>query len=175
MNKQEKIDAARSLSDSLKGVTTVVVTDYKGLNVKSVTDLRRRLTQKKVHFKVVKNTLARRSFQEMGLKDLLPYLKESSAIAFTDSDAVSCAKILVEFSKDNDKLKLKAGWLTGKLIPVEGIKALADLPSREVLLAQVAYGMQSPIAGFVRVLAGPLGQLVRVVEAVRKKKSEQSS
>jgi|SRR5581483_4320656 len=171
MNKQEKDETLKELKNSLQGATSVVVTDYKGLKVSEVTELRRRLTQKQVHFRVVKNTLAKLGFQETGLKELVPHLKESTAIAYTDGDAVACAKILVDFNKSHENLKLKGGWLTGKIISKEEVKELAMLPGREVLLARVAGGVQAPIAGFVRVLAGPLTKLVRALEEVRKKKA----
>lgn len=147
----------------------VVLTDYRGLNVAEVTELRSKLREAGVEFKVLKNTLTRRAANEVGIEGLDPYLEGPTAIAFGVNDPVSPAKILAEFAKAHKNLEIKAGILEGKVIDIEGVKALADLPSREELLAKALAGMQSPLYGFAGVLQANLRNLVYVLNAIKEK------
>ncbi len=169
-NLEEKQKKVKEFAESLKGVQTLVVTEYKGLNVAEVTELRRKLRQNKVNYCVVKNTLAKLSFDALGYKDLNPFLQNPVALAYTSTDPVSCAKVLVDFRKEHESLKLKAGWLNQKMMNLKEIEALAKLPSREVLLAKLACSLQGPLAGLARVLNGPPTKLVQVLDAIAKKK-----
>ena len=108
--------------------------------------------------------------REIGLDDLVPLLTGPTAVAFGYDDPVAPAKILSEFAKTNRDLELKGGVLEGKVLDVDGVKALAELPSREELLAQVVRGMQAPIAGLVNVLQGTIRNFVYALDAVRKQK-----
>lgn len=166
----EKVAVVNELADKLQRGQSVVLTDYRGLNVKSMTELRAKLREVGVEYKVVKNTLTLRAAQQIELEGLDELLVGPTAIAIGYDDPVSAAKVLTEFAKSNNALEVKGGVLEGRVIGVDEINALADLPSREELLAQVLRGMQSPIAGFAAVLQGTINKLVYVLEAVRKEK-----
>jgi len=168
----EKQPIVQELKEKLEQASGMVIVDYRGLNVAQATELRKRLREAGVEYRVIKNTLARLACREIGLIDLEPYLEGPNAIAFGLTDPVAPAKILSEFAKDNKQLEIKAGVVDGKVIDVDGVKALADLPPREVLLAKVLGGMQAPLYGFANVLQGNLRNLVYVLEAIRKKKEE---
>lgn len=172
MARPEKVAAVEELAEKLKKSQGVILTDYRGLTVKEMTELRSQLRQAGVEFKVVKNTLTLLAARKAEIEGLEPVLEGPTAIAIGYDDPVVAAKTISEFAKKNDKLQVKAGVLTGKVIDVDGVKALADLPSREQLLAQVLRGMQGPISGLVNVLHGTLRNLVYVLEAVRKQKEE---
>jgi large subunit ribosomal protein L10 len=109
---------------------------------------------------------------EMGLSELDQYLEGPTALAFSQDDPVAPAKILIKYAKEFKKLEIKGGVLEGKVVDLEAVKSLADLPSREELLAQVLRGMQSPMAGFAGVLSGTLRNFVYVLDAVRQQKAE---
>ncbi len=161
----------QEIKGKLETAKGVVLADYRGLNVAQVTQLRSQLRNAGVEYKVVKNTMTRLAAAELGLEGLNPYLEGPTAIAFGIDDPVAPAKILSEFAKTNKALEIKAGVLEGKVIGFDGVKALADLPSREVLLSKVLGGMQAPLYGFANVLQGNLRNLVGVLEAIRKQKA----
>ena len=170
-NIQAKEPVVQDIKVKLEASQGAVLADYRGLNVAEVTELRNKLREAGVEFKVVKNTLTRIAAHQIGLEGLDPYLEGPTAIAFGADDPVAPAKILSEFAKTHKDLELKAGVLEGKVIDLEGIKALANLPAREVLLAKVLGGMQAPMYGFAGVLQGTLRSLVYALNAVREKKA----
>lgn len=174
MARPEKVAAVQEVVDKIGRAKALVLTDYRGLNVKSMTELRRTLTQAGVEYKVVKNTLTLRAAKESGIEGLDSILTGPTAIAFGYEDEVVAAKLLAEFAKTHKQLELKAGVLEGKVLSAQDVKALADLPSKEVLLAKLLGSMQSPISGFVNVLQGNIRNLVYALEAVRKLKEEQA-
>jgi len=150
--------------------TAGVVTHYRGLSVAQMGDLRRRLHQADVSLQVVKNTLARRAAEGTDFKAAEELFTGPVAIAF-GKDPVGMAKAISDFAKENEALEIKGGVLEGKPIDAAGIKALASLPSREVLLAKMLGSMQSPISGFVRTLNEIPASFVRVLAAVRDQKA----
>lgn len=172
--KTEKVMAVAELKEKLSQAKSVVLGNNKGMSVAQVTKLRKELREAGVELKVAKNTLFRKAAEELGIEGLDQYLHGTTTIAFGMTDAVAPAKKLTEFfAKDKEpKFELKAGVLEGKVIDVKGIKALADLPSREVLLAQVVGGMQAPMYGFAGSLAGVLRKFAYAVDARRKQLEE---
>lgn len=168
----DKVAAVAEIKDKLSRAQSVVLADYRGLNVAQATELRKQLREAGIEYKVVKNTLTIIAARECGLDGLASLLTGPTAIAFGYDDPVAPAKILSEFAKANKDLELKGGVLDGQVMNVEDVKALADLPSREELLAQVLRGMQAPIAGFVNVLQGTIRNFVYALDAVRKQKEE---
>jgi large subunit ribosomal protein L10 len=167
--RQKKEIAVAELRQLLQKCPLAVLTDYRGLNVKAITALRVELRQLGIEYKVAKNTLTGLAAKELGLKGLDSYLEGPTAIAFGSKDPVAPAKILLNFAKTSKQLQIKAGILEGKVITPEGVKALADLPSREELLGRVLGGMKTPMYGLVNVLSAPMRNLVYVLEEVRKK------
>jgi len=157
---QEKKGIVKELSDKVKSAKSIVLADYRGLTVEQDTALRSALRKAGVDYKVVKNTLTRFAMKQNGYESIDSYLNGPTAMAISDTDPVAPAKVLSEFAKKYDKLELKAGIVEGRVIDVNGIKALADLPSREVLIARVLGGFNAPLSGFVNVLNGNIRGLV---------------
>jgi len=150
----------------------MIIEEDRGLDVQEVTQLRNAARDAVVEFKVLKNTLTARAAKELNITGLEQYLEGPNGFAFGYDDPVAPAKVLADFAKTHDELVIKGGLLTGKAIDAAGVRYLADLPARPVLLANVLRGMQAPIAGLVNVLNGSIRNLVYVLEAVRKQKEE---
>lgn len=159
------------ISEKMKAAKAIVFADHRGLTVEQDTELRNALRKAGVEYKVVKNTLTRFAAKESGLDGLDPFLNGPTAMASSAVDAVAPAKVLSEYVKKFDKLELKAGVVEGKIINVEGIKALADLPSREVLISKVLGSLNAPITGFVNVLNGNIRGLVVALNAIAEQKA----
>ncbi|CAM3585476.1 50S ribosomal protein L10 [Marinicrinis lubricantis] len=143
--KQQKVS---EVSEKLRDSASTVIADYRGLNVAQVTELRKTLREAGVEFEVLKNTLMRRATAETELTDLDEHLTGPTAVAFSKEDAVAAAKILSQFAKKNEHLKIKAGVVEGKVVSESEIKALADLPSREGLLSMLLSVLQAPVRNF---------------------------
>lgn len=176
----EKQAAVASLKEQLSNAKGAVLTGYKGLTVAQDMKLRAKLREAGVTYHVVKNTMLRIAADEIKLEGLDPVLNGTTALAVSTEDAVAPAKVIAEFIKENkledtEVLTIKAGVLDGKVIDVAEVKALAALPSREVLLAKVVGSMQAPISGLVNVLQGTIRNAVYVLEAVRAKKEKESA
>lgn len=174
MAKPEKVAAVAQIREDLAASQAVFVTDYRGLTVAQLTKLRRKLRDAGTEYRVVKNTLARRAAAEVDASVLESLLVGPSGVAFAKQDPVATAKVLNEFARETKIFEIRGGMLQGKLLTAEGVQALADLPPREVLLAQVVGGMQAPISGFVSVLQGTIRKLVYALDAVREKKAAAS-
>ena len=140
------------ITDKLKSAATVVVVDYRGLNVSQVTELRKTLRDAGIDFKVYKNSMSRRAAEAAGLEGLNEHLTGPNAIAFSNEDVVAPAKILNDFAKKNEKLEIKAGVIEGALASAEEVKALAELPSREGLLSMLLSVLQAPMRNFALAL-----------------------
>lgn len=145
---QKKKDVVSEIATKLRESKTTVVVDYRGLNVAEVTELRKQLREAGVEFKVYKNTLARRATAEVELTELDAQLVGPTAIAFGAEDAVAPAKVIHEFAKKHDALEIKAGVVEGRIVSVEEVKALAELPSREGLLSMLLSVLQAPMRNF---------------------------
>lgn len=169
--RSEKEATVSQVAEKFNKSQSVVLADYRGLNVLEVTELRKKLREAGVEYKVIKNTLTSRAAKAANIEGLDEYLSGPTALAFGYNDPVTPAKILATFAKDHKKLELKAGVLEGKIISTKAVTALAELPSREALLGQIAGLLQSPMRGLVTVLSGPLRNLAYATEAVRKQKA----
>lgn len=145
---EAKSQQVSEVASKLKDSSCVVVADYRGLNVKQVTELRKQLREAGVEFQVLKNTLVRRATANAELSELDEYLTGPTAIAFSKDDVVAPAKILADFAKKNDKLSVKAGVVEGRVVGVEQIQELASLPSREGLLSMLLSVLQAPVRNF---------------------------
>lgn len=166
MNKTEKQQVVDALAAQLKRARSVYVTDFAGLNVARVTDLRRRLRKAGVEYVVVKNTLARRALDGAGVAGLAHHLSGNTALAL-GPDASAAAKVLTDFAKEFQKPAVKGGVVEGRAVSPEQVKRLAQLPSREVLLAELGAAMQAPLAGFVGVLQSLLSNFAGALEALK--------
>ena len=174
MSTEAKIQAVQEISESLRGAQSVVLAEFKGLTVAQSQRLRADLRKQGVTFHVVKNTLLRRAAQDVGIAGLDPYLTGPTALAVSREDLVAPARVLAAFQRANKELTIKAGVLTGKVIDAAEVRSLAELPSREVLLARVAGGMQAPLYAIVSVLSAPLRNLAYGLDALAKQRAEAS-
>jgi large subunit ribosomal protein L10 len=165
MKRAEKEQLVSELRDKLTNAQSLYYTDFTGLNVKRMTELRRRLRKAGVEYVVIKNTLALRAVNESGLVG--ETLKGPTGLV-VGKDPVSAAKVLTEFAKEfEDKPSVKGGLLQGKKIDNAQLKRLASLPSREQMLADLGAGMQSPMAAFAGALNGLLYMFVGALDALK--------
>ena len=165
MKRTEKEKLVSDLRDKLSGSSSLYYTDFTGLNVKRMTELRRRLKRAGVEYVVIKNTLALRAVNESGLVG--ERLKGPTGLVL-GADPVAAAKVLSDFARENEqKPAVKGGLLEGKSIDSAQIKQLASLPSREQMLADLGAGLQSPMAAFVGALNGLLYMFAGALDALK--------
>lgn len=165
----EKEATVASLEERIARSKSIYLADFQGMNVEQATKMRRKLREANVEYIVAKNTLAKRALRARGVEGLDPFLEGPTGFAFGE-DEVAAAKVLAEIAKEFEKPSMKAAWVSGHLYDAEGIKTLALLPPREVLLGQVIGALRSPLQGFAGVLSGSLRQMVGVIDAIGKKK-----
>lgn len=170
ITRTKKEQILEELKGKFEDSAVSIFADYRGLNVAEATVLRRKLRDADCELRVAKNTLTSLAAKRLGLKGVDPYLKGTVAVIF-GKDPVAPAKILSEFIRENKKMEIKAGVLEGSILDAQSVKALADLPSREVLLSKALGGMQSPLYGFASVLQGTMRNFVYALEAVRQKRA----
>ena len=165
----EKAKIVTEIRARLEKSSGIVLADYRGLTVAEDTKLRIKMREAGIEYRVMKNTMIKRAADQAGLQALDTYLEGPTAIAFSE-DPVAPAKVLSEFMKTHRKYSIKAGIVEGKIVDADGVKALADLPSREILLSMVLRGIQVPLTGMANVLQGPIRKLGYALEEVRKLK-----
>ena len=169
---EAKLEKVRFLEAKFTDAKAAVLSDYCGLNVQEMSELRGMLRQADVELHVVKNTLARRAVESTHLKPLAEYVKGPIAVALTLDDAVGMAKVLSDYSKKEPKLDMRVGMVEGRVLTAEQLAQVANLPPREVLLAQMLGAMQNPLAGLVGVLHGTLRQLLYALVAIKEAKGQ---
>ena len=174
LNRQEKAAVIEEITGQLASAQAVVVAEYRGLSVESVTQLRKDARAAGVYLRVLKNTLAKRAIAGTAFEGLSSKMA-GPLIYGISADPVAAAKVLVNFAKTNDKLVLTGGVLPGQVMGADGVKALATMPSREELLSKLLGTMQAPIATFVRTLNEVPTKFVRGVAAVRDQKESQAA
>ena len=168
MKRTEKQELVNELSQKIKGAKALYYTDFTGLNVKRMTDLRRRLRKAGVEYVVIKNTLALRAVNESGLVG--ERLRGPTGVVI-GTDPVAAAKVLTDFARENDqKPGIKGGMFDGKSIDTAQVKRLATMPSREQMLAELGAGLMSPLAAFAGALSGMMYQMVGALEALRQQR-----
>jgi large subunit ribosomal protein L10 len=167
---EDKKRIAQDLKERFEKSKVIIVTDYKGLNVTSINALRRKLREADVEYKVVKNSLLIRAAKDTDVAQLNEFFKGPSAIAISYDDPVAPAKVLTEFAKESKALEIKAGVMGDQMLDMSAIKALSDLPSREVLLGQVLSAMNGVPTAFVRALNDNIGRFLNVLTAIKDQK-----
>lgn len=165
-----KTQNVEEIKEKIKDAESIILVDYRGLDVEQLTQLREQYRKAGVEYKVYKNTMMRFAFKDSGFEGFNEYLKGPSAVAFGYDDPVQAAKITSEFAKDNENLEIKAGIVDGKIIGIDQVNDLASLPSKEVLIAQALGGFNAPIQGFANVLQGTIRSLAIVLNAVAETK-----
>jgi len=166
----QKKQIAEDLQGRFEKSVIVILTDYKGLDVSAMNDLRRKLREANAEYQVVKNSLLVRASEGNDVALIKDQFKGPSAIAMSYDDPVAPAKVLADFAKDNNKFEVKVGVLNGKIIDFAGIKALSSLPSREVLLAQVLCTMNAVPTSLVTALSDVPRRMVNVLQALKDQK-----
>lgn len=170
MKLEEKKNIVHDLREKFERSKVVIVTDYQGLDVTTITDLRRKLLEAQVEYQVVKNTMLIRAAEETEVALIKDSFKGPSAIALSYDDPVAPAKVLTEFAKVNDRLEIKVGVMDGKVLDLGAIKALSALPSREVLIGQVLSVMIGVPTCLVRALNDLPQRLMNVLLAIKEQK-----
>jgi large subunit ribosomal protein L10 len=169
MPNQAKIELVGQIKEELTASDAVWVVDYRGLSVKQAEELRARIREQGATLKVYKNSFTERALADLDFPSLGTILEGPSAFVFVSGDPVASAKTLKTFAKENDNLKLKGGILNKSVVTAEQVRAIADLPSREELIAKLIGSIRSPLTGVVQVLNGPASKLVRTLGAIADK------
>lgn len=170
MNLTEKQTIVDDLHGRLSDAQIVILTDYKGLDVETITKLRKELRESDVEFQVAKNTLLTKASEDTDASLIKDHFKGPTAIALSASDPVAPAKILTKFAEENDKLEIKVGVMNGKALTLDDIKALSTMPSREELLGKLVSVLHAVPTSLVRVLNEVPRSMVNVLQAVKDEK-----
>ena len=173
MASAEKSAVIAEMTENFRKSTATVMTEYRGLTVTQLKELRRALGPTTT-YSVVKNTLSRLAAKAAGVEGLDEMLKGPSAIAFIEGDAVESAKGLKNFAKENPALVIKGAYMDGKVLSPKEILRLADLESREVILAKLAGAMNASLSQAVYLLAAPLAKTARALSALQSQKSQEN-
>jgi large subunit ribosomal protein L10 len=170
----EKVAAVAEITAEFRDASAMVVTEYRGLTMSQITKLRRSLGND-VNYTVAKNTLVKLAAADAGVEGLDDLLVGPTAIAFVSGEPVDAAKALREFSKDNKALVVKGGYMEGRALSAAEIDQLADLDSREVLLAKLAGAMKGNLAKAAGLFAAPASQIARLAQALQDKRAAEGS
>lgn len=172
MARPEKVAVVEDIAERFRGSSASVVTEYRGLTMAQLTTLRRSLGDTAT-YRVAKNTLVKRAAQDAGVEGLDELLVGPTAIAFITGEIVDAAKALREFSKTNQALVIKGGFMDGRPLTVAEVNQLADLESREVLLAKLAGAMKANLSKAAALFAAPASQVARMTQALVDKRAEE--
>ena len=175
MPTQEKVETVEELKTRLRGVKTVLLAEYRGLTVQQLSDFRKQLKAVSAEYKIVKNRLAKRAIGTSELQALGGELKGPTGMILGKGDPVSVAKAVHTFARTNQALVIKAGFVDGQVLQPNGLKTLADLPSRDALRAQLVGAVTGPLAQLVGLLQAPQRELVYVLSQRGKQAAEQNS
>lgn len=175
MNREEKAAVVADLSGKFEKAKIAIVTDYRGLTVSKLEELRRDLKKNNAEIRIAKNTLLRRAVQGTSFEVMQDELQGTTALTVSYEDPVAPAKILTEFAKNNPELVIRTGVLDGQSLTIEDLKALSSLPSREVLLAKVLSVMQAVPTSLVQVLSAVPRSFVYTVQAIKEKKEQENN
>jgi len=174
MARPDKVAAVAEIADEFRGASASVVTEYRGLTVAQLTALRRALGSD-VIYRIAKNTLVKRAAEDAGLDGLDALLTGPTAIAFVTGEPVDAAKALRDFAKDNKALVIKGGYMDGNALSVDEVNRIADLESREVLLAKLAGAMKGNLSKAAGLFAAPASQVARLAQALADKRAAEGA
>ncbi len=172
LKKEEKIRVVSELQEKFAKAKGIVFTDYRGLNVEEITELRNSLRSAELEYRVVKNTLARRAAEGTSVDSALDLISGPIGVAIGYDDPVLLVKKVLAYSKDNEKLEIKGGIVEGTVCDVEQMKSISKLPPREVQLAMLAGAMNAPATKFAGLLNATLTQFAYALEALKNQKNE---
>lgn len=168
----EKAETVAAVHERLRSAKMAIVTEYRGLTVAQITRLRREIRQASGEYQVIKNTLVRRALKDTGYGALESLLQGPNGWVFAYDDPVVLSKVLVKFVDDNEKIKIKGGVFEGEFLDPAKVKVLAQMPSKPELQAKVLAMIQAPATQLLRTLQEPGARVVRLIESIRKSKSE---
>lgn len=169
---QKKQAVIDEIKEQVQNAQSVVIVEYRGLNVADVTDLRNQYRAKGVGYKVYKNTMVALALKDLGYEGYEEYLTGPNGFVFSNEDLASGPKVSDEFAKKNDKFVIKAGLMDGQVMDAAGVKQLSNLPSKEVLLSMVLRGLNGPITGLAAVSQGIISKLVYALNAVKEEQEQ---
>ncbi len=170
LKRSEKEVVVKGIGDRFRVATSMIVTEYAGLKVSEMTELRREIRKVDGELHVLKNRLVKRALMDTEMKVLADYLKGPTAIAFSHGDPVALSKVIAKYVESLEKLKLKGGFLGGKLLAAKDVQQIAKLPSKEELYAKLLGTLQAPIQGVLRTLQGVPQKLVLALNEIKNKK-----
>jgi ribosomal protein L10 len=160
---QEKVETIEEFKTRLDGARTVLVTEYRGLTVQQLSDLRKQLRGVSASYKIIKNRLAKLAMTDTDLAKLGPHLKGPTGMVISKEDPVAVAKALHSFARTNQALAIKAGFIEGQVLPPADLKALSELPTKEAIRAQIIGAIQGPLAQLVGLLQAPAREVAYVL------------
>ena len=174
LTRAQKEARVEELRKQLESKTSILLGDFTAMDVATATEIRKRFREAQVEYRVVKNSLARLAMEETGFGELGRQMSGPNGFVMTEGDAAAAAKIMVEFEKSMKTPQIRFGLIDAAMVTAAEIRAIAELPSREVLLAQIAAGFQAPVAGLARLLNELTRKLVATLDAVREQKGAES-
>ncbi|MBC8174618.1 MAG: 50S ribosomal protein L10 [Candidatus Marinimicrobia bacterium] len=170
MPSENNIEVVAAMKEKFENATGVYFTDFMGLNVSEVTDLRKKFYSEGVEYLVVKNTLVKLASKDLKIKELEDIFRGPTAIAFSYQDPTTPARVLKEFKKEHDLPELKALIFEGELMDKSLFEKISNLPSREVLLSNLVGGLNSPMTKFVTTISSPISKLLNVLSSIKETK-----
>ena len=163
--KTEKKEAVKIIKDKFSKAKGVIVTDYRGLSVKAISDLRGKLREAGIEYKVYKNTLAKIAVEGESFESVADFMQGPTAYAFDFENEVEAAKVLSDFAKEQDNLEIKGGIIEGQIVDVKAVKQYAALPSKDELIAKALGTISAPVRQMVTVVAAPVQGFINVLKA----------
>ena len=167
---EKKKKVVDELKQKIDSASVMIISDYRGVTVKQITELRSKLYAHESEFKIIKNTLLSRALESAGFEQLKEHLSGPIGVLLGYKDPVEPLKALVDFIEENEKGEIKVGVVEKSIIDKKGLENMSQLPPKEVLLARMVGGFQAPISGLVHVLSGTIRKLVYAINAVKEKK-----
>lgn len=171
----EKVALVAEVRDQLEKAKAVILTDFQGLNVQEIGDLRKRLRELDTDYRVVKNTMITRAAKEADIPGLDEFLEGPTALVFTYADPAATAKAIVDFGQEFPALEVKAAWMDGSVVLPDHVKKLASLPSREQLLAMLVGGLNAPLTRLVTAVRDPIQKLAYLLSSVAESGGDETS
>jgi len=175
MERPEKEAVVKEVVEIFENAKGVFITDFQGLNVEKISELRRKCREASVSYRVIKNTLARLAAKEVGHEEMISFLEGPSAIAFSYDDPSAPARVITEFAKQADKPTIKMSLFEGEFFGPDKVAQIAALPSKKVLLTKIAGGLNAPLQGFAYALNGLLLKLVYALNEIKNVKEKETS